>query len=123
VILITGHADLPLAIAAIRLGAADFIEKPYDADALFDAVRIGLKSVENEERESKKVEIRERMATLANPERQVMDAVVAGHSSEIVAEQLGISKHAVEIHRANIMTKLQAESLSQLVRMVLIAGT
>jgi two-component system, LuxR family, response regulator FixJ len=123
IILITGHADLPLAIAAIRLGAADFIEKPYDADVLLDAVRIGFNSLDNEVKQPKNVKLRERMATLSETERQVLDAVVAGHTSEVVAKQLAISKRGVEIHRANIITKLQAESLSQLVRMVLIAGT
>jgi two-component system, LuxR family, response regulator FixJ len=123
IILITGHADLPLAIQAIRLGAADFIEKPYDADALFAAVRIGFKSVENEAQQLKSVEIRERMAILSELERQVLDAVVAGHTSEFVAERLGIKKRGVDVYRANMMTKMQAESLSQLLRMVLIAGT
>ena len=123
IILITGHADLPLAISAIRLGAADFIEKPYDADVLFDAVRIGFQSLENEVQQLKNVEIRERMAILSEFERQVLDAVVAGHSGEIVAERLGIKKRSVDVYRANMMTKMQAESLSQLLRMILIAGT
>jgi two-component system, LuxR family, response regulator FixJ len=67
--------------------------------------------------------IRERMATLSEPERHLPDAVIAGNTSEFIAEQLSISKRGVEVHRANIMTKLQAESLSQLVRMVLTTGT
>ncbi len=123
IVLITGHVDFPLAIEAIRLGAADLIEKRYDADALFDAVRIGLNPVENVVPQPKKAKIEENIATLSGPERLVLDAVVAGHPGEIVAERLGISKRGVEVHRANIMTKLHAESLSQLVRMVVIATT
>jgi two-component system response regulator FixJ len=87
------------------------------------AVQVGLRSVDDEARDLRNAEIKERMATLSASERQVLDAVVAGHTSEIVAEQLGISKRAAEVHRANIMTKLQAESLSHLLRMVLIAST
>lgn len=98
-------------------------KKPYDEDTLFDAVRVGLNPVENTAPQLKSATIKEKMATLSDPERPVLDAVVAGHSGEIVGERLGISKRSVEVNRANIMTKMQVESLSQLVRMVLIAGT
>ena len=86
-------------------------------------MRVGLNPVENTAPQLNSVTIKEKMATLSDPEHLVLDAVVAGHSGEIAAERLGISKRSVEVHRANIMTKMQVESLSQLVRMVLIAGT
>jgi len=123
VILVTGHADVPLAIEAIKQGAADFIEKPYSSDVLLGAVRAALNSYENNAaREPEKAEIQERMATLSIRERQVLDALLAGNINKIIAHELGISERAVEIHRANVMTKFQATSLSHLVRVALIAS-
>ena len=123
VIVITGHADIPLAVEAMKQGALDFIEKPYDSEVLLGAVRAALSShAQSAARESEKAEIRERMANLSPRERQVLEGLVAGHPNKIIAYDLGISDRTVEIYRANVMTKMQAASLSQLVRMALIAS-
>ena len=122
VIVITGHADVPLAVQAMRQGAVDFIEKPYDSDLLLGAVRAALSSHEKDAaRHSEMAEIRERMAALSTRERQVLDGLVAGHPNKIIAHDLGISDRTVEIYRANVMTKMQATSLSHLVRMALLS--
>ena len=122
VIVITGHADVPLAVQAMRQGAVDFIEKPYDSEVLLGAVRAALSSHEKDAaRHSEMAEIRERMAALSTRERQVLDGLVAGHPNKIIAHDLGISDRTVEIYRANVMTKMQATSLSHLVRMALLS--
>ena len=123
VILVTGHADVPLAIESIRRGAVDFIEKPYSSDVLLGAVRAALSAhVSNATCEPEKADIQQRIATLSIQERHVLDALVAGRLNKIIAGELGISERSVEIHRANVMTKLHATSLSHLVRLVLIAS-
>jgi two-component system, LuxR family, response regulator FixJ len=122
VIVITGHDDVSLAVEAMKQGAVDFIEKPYDSEVLLGAVRAALSSHEQSEaRESQKAEVRERMAALSPRERQVLDGLVAGRPNKIIAYDLGISDRTVEIYRANVMSKMQATSLSHLVRMALIA--
>jgi two-component system response regulator FixJ len=124
VIVITGHADVPLAVEAIRQGAVDFIEKPYDGDVLLRAVRAALSSHgETSARELEKTAIRERIASLSPRERQVLDGLVAGQPNKIIADDHQISPRTVEIYRANVMTKMQATSLSHLVRMALISAT
>jgi two-component system, LuxR family, response regulator FixJ len=123
VIVITGHADVPLAVEAMKQGAVDFIEKPYESKVLLDAVRSALRSHEQSAaRESEKAAFRERMAGLSPRERQVLSGLVAGHPNKMIAHELGISDRTVEIYRANVMTKMEATSLSQLVRMALIAS-
>jgi two-component system response regulator FixJ len=123
VIVITGHGDIPLAVDAMKLGAADFFEKPYDDDALLAAVHAALDRRDNADKESAaRAEINERLATLSNRERQVLDGLVAGKPNKIIAYDHGISPRTVEIYRANVMTKMQAASLSELVRMAMIAG-
>ena len=116
VIVITGPADVPLAVQAMRQGAVDFIEKPYDSEVLLGAVRAALSSHEKDAaRYSETAEIRERMAALSSRERQVLDGLVAGQPNKIIAHDLGISDRTVEIYRANVMTKMEATSLSHLV--------
>jgi two-component system, LuxR family, response regulator FixJ len=122
VIVITGHGDVSLAVEAMKEGAVDFIEKPYDSEVLLGAVRNALSLHEQSAaRESEKAEIGERMAVLSPRERQVLDGLVAGRPNKIIAHDLGISDRTVEIYRANVMSKMQATSLSHLVRMALIA--
>ena len=123
VIVMTGHGDVPLAVEAMKLGALDFVEKPFNDDALIASVRSALgeakrHSVHEEERK----EIDARLAQLTARERQVLDGLVAGQPNKVIAYELGISSRTVEIYRANVMTKMQANSLSELVRMALVTG-
>ena len=123
VIVITGHGDVPLAVEAIRIGAVDFLEKPFDDEALLTAVQAALKWKDADDgREAERREFARRIMSLSGRERQVLDALVAGHPNKIIASDLGISPRTVEIYRANLMTKMQAASLSQLVRMAMLAG-
>jgi two-component system, LuxR family, response regulator FixJ len=121
VIVMTGQADVPIAIEAIRAGAADFIEKPYDDEILVGSVKAALNRPEERAREAQSAEIRERLAALSRPEHRVLKSLVDGRPHKTMAFDLGISAHAVDIHRASVMTKMQATSLSHLVRMVLLA--
>lgn len=123
VIVITGHGDVPLAVEAMKLGALDFFEKPFDDEALLAAVRAAMdRYAKDLKRESDKAAISERIAALSPRERQVLEGLVAGHANKNIAFDLGISPRTVEIYRANVMTKMQAGSLSELVRMALLAG-
>jgi two-component system response regulator FixJ len=124
VIVMTGHGDVPLAVEAMKLGAFDFIEKPFDDDALLASVRGALGVQEkNSREESQRQEIENRLTQLSTRERQVLDGLVAGQANKVIAFELGISPRTVEIYRANVMTKMQANSLSDLVRMALVSGT
>ena len=123
VIVITGHGDIALAVEAMKLGAIDFFEKPYDDEALLAAVRPALNRQEDEaKRESLKIEIQARLAELTTREAQVLKGLVAGKPNKIIAFDLEISPRTVEIYRANVMTKMNAASLSELVRMAILAG-
>ena len=124
VIVITGHGDVPLAVEAIKAGAADFIEKPYEGELLLEAVRSAL-SVQGADakQEAERTEIQRRMADLSPRERQTLDGLVAGQPNKTIAYDLGVSDRTVEIYRANVMTKMQATSLSHLVRMTLISDS
>ena len=123
VIVITGHGDVPLAVEAMKLGAVDFLEKPFEEDALLAAVRGALQDQEKAgEREALRDEIAQRLAKLSERERQVLAGLVAGSPNKTIAFDLGISPRTVEVYRANLMTKMKAGSLSELVRMALIAG-
>jgi two-component system response regulator FixJ len=123
VIVITGHGDVPLAVEAMKAGAFDFIEKPYDGEVLVGAVRSALSAhATDEQRGFEKARVQEKLADLSPRERQVLDGLVAGQPNKIIAHNLGISARTVEIYRANVMTKMQATSLSRLVRMALISA-
>jgi two-component system response regulator FixJ len=124
VIVITGHGDIPLAVEAMKYGATDFFEKPYDDDALLAAVRSALNRQEGHaQKQAERAALNERLATLSNRERQVLEGLVAGKPNKIIAFDYGISPRTVEIYRANVMTKMQADSLSALVRMTLLAAS
>jgi len=123
VIVITGHGDIALAVEAMKMGAVDFLEKPFDDDVLLASVRSALTRSEKDARLGvEHAELNDRIATLSNREREVLEGLVAGHPNKIIAYDLGISPRTVEIYRANVMTKMKAPSLSELVRMALIAG-
>lgn len=123
VIVITGHADIALAVEAMKSGAVDFMEKPFDDDVMLRAVRTALvRHGEALEQGQERAAIRRRLATLSNREQQVLDGLVAGHANKRIAHELDISPRTVEIYRAHVMTKMEAASLSELVRMALIVG-
>jgi two-component system response regulator FixJ len=123
VIVITGHGDIPLAVEAMKYGAEDFFEKPFDDDALLKAVHSAFSRLEGVAQKTvERAALNERLATLSNRERQVLEGLVAGKPNKIIAFDYDISPRTVEIYRANVMTKMQAASLSELVRMALIAG-
>lgn len=121
VIVMTGHADVPLAIEAVRAGVKDFIEKPFDDDALLASIRTSMAGqAQAAEQAGRDTELRERLASLSSRERQVLDGLVAGHANKVIAYDLEISPRTVEVYRANVMTKMQARSLSELVRMTML---
>jgi two-component system response regulator FixJ len=123
VIVITGHGDVPLAVEAMKAGVMDFLEKPFENDVLLSAVRAAFRRVAGaQETGEKKREIGARMDSLSPRERDVLNGLVAGQPNKVIAFDLGISPRTVEIYRANVMTKMQAASLSDLVRMALLVG-
>jgi two-component system response regulator FixJ len=123
VIVITGHGDVPLAVEAMKHGAVDFLEKPYEDELLLGSVRSALnRSLQEATRDAKRAEVEARLATLTHREREVLEGLVAGKPNKIIAFDLAISPRTVEIYRANVMTKMGAASLSELVRMALVSG-
>src|SRR5215510_5433121 len=123
VIVVTGHGDVPLAVEAMKIGAAEFLEKPFDDEVLLNAVRSALnKQNTDSKRQAERADIDSRLAALSNRERDVLQGLVSGLANKQIAFNLGISPRTVEIYRANLMTKMQASSLSDLVRMALVAG-
>jgi two-component system, LuxR family, response regulator FixJ len=123
VIVMTGHGDVPLAVEAMKLGAFDFVEKPFDDEALLASVRAALgEGARHSLQEAERQQIEARLALLSARERQVLDGLIAGQANKVIAYELGISPRTVEIYRANVMTKMQANSLSELVRMALMTG-
>lgn len=122
VVVMTGHGDVPMAVKAMKLGAIDFIEKPFDTNLMIEAVRSALRSGGT----LAKVEVNPSLAAhverLTARERDVLEHLVAGRSNKEVGRELGISPRTVEIHRARLMEKMTAESLAQLVRMAIEAG-
>lgn len=120
VIIITGHGDVAMAVRALKAGASDFIEKPFDEDVLLRAVDAALDKGTRAFRERQALaDIEARVADLTPREREVMDLVVQGMPNKAVAADLAISVRTVEIHRARVMEKMAAKSLSELVRMAL----
>ena len=124
VIVITGHGDVPLAVEAMKFGAADFLEKPFDDEVLLASVRSALdRSEASAALETERAEIRARIATLTHREREVLDGLIAGHPNKIIAADLGISQRTVENHRASIMKKTGAKSLPALARLAMAAAS
>jgi len=123
VIVITGHGDIALAVEAMKIGAVDFLEKPFDDDHLLAAVKSALdREADLAQRNAEVNGIHDKLAALSNRERQVLEGLVAGNANKNIAFDLGISPRTVEIYRANLMTKMAANSLSDLVRMAMMAG-
>jgi two-component system response regulator FixJ len=122
VIVITGHGDVPLAVQAMKLGARDFIEKPFDTADLMTSIRECLIETANSTAMNPDREISQRLERLTPREREVLEQLVIGRSNKAIARELAISPRTVEIHRARVMEKMCAGSLSQLVRMAFAAG-
>lgn len=120
VIIVTGHGDIPMAVEAMRTGVVDFLEKPFSEERILAALkRAGrVKAHEGPPGEAH-VEIQARLDSLSERERQVLDRVITGHPNKVIARDLGISPRTVEIYRAKLMTKMQADNLASLVRMAL----
>ena len=121
VIVMTGHGDIPLAVQAMKLGAADFVEKPFEDERLIEAVRMALRSVAPAVDEAK-AEALAKIETLSARERQVMEGLAKGLSNKAIARDYEISPRTVEVYRAHVMTKLQARSLSDVVRIAIRSG-
>lgn len=122
VIMITGHADVPMAIQAMHAGVADFLEKPFSDEAILTAVRTAIARQQDRDAvQQERAFILGRLASLSGREQEVMDGLVEGKANKIIAWELSISARTVEVYRANVMTKMQARTLSELVRMAMIA--
>jgi two-component system response regulator FixJ len=119
-IVVTGHGEIPLAVEAMKLGAVDFLEKPFEDEAVLRAVRAAMDRQASEWTGGSKQEIRARIAALSAREKQVLEGIVAGKANKIIAHDLGISPRTVEVYRAHVMTKMAAGSVSELVKMAII---
>ena len=120
VILMTGHADVPLAIQALRAGVADFIEKPFTDEAMLSAIMATAKvQLQNEEQTLAKTETARRLATLTGRERQVLDRLVEGKANKVIAHELDISARTVEVYRTGLKRKMGGRTLAELVRLAL----
>lgn len=120
VIVMTGHADVPLAVKAMKAGAVDFVEKPFEEKTIVASIRRAFDmGIEAAREEAEGAQIGQRIAQLTPREREVLDALIAGKPNKIIAYELAISPRTVEIHRARVMEKMEARTLSDLVRMAL----
>lgn len=123
VIIITGHGDVPVAVRAMKAGAVDFIEKPFSDQTLLDRVRSALdRDLAERARQQEELELRRRVDRLSPREREVMTGVVAGKLNKEIAQDLGLSHKTIEVHRAHVMQKMEADSLAMLVRMAMVTG-
>jgi two-component system response regulator FixJ len=123
IVIMTGHGDVPLAVEAMKQGAVDFLEKPFEDDRLIAMIETAIHRAEPAARtEALTQEIAARIASLSPRERQVMDGLIAGLSNKLIARDYDISPRTIEVYRANVMTKMQANSLSELVRLAMRAG-
>lgn len=118
IIFISGHGDVPMAVEAMQKGAVDFIQKPFRDQELLDRIHEALeKDLESRVERDEQSQVQDRMGTLTKREREVLELVVTGKPNKVIAYELGVSQRTVEIHRARVMEKMQAQSLADLVRM------
>ena len=123
ILIMTGHGDVPLAVEAMKLGAVDFLEKPFEDDRLMAMLDVAIRQAEPAAKnEAIAQDIAARVASLSPRERQVMEGLIAGLSNKLIAREYDISPRTIEVYRANVMTKMQANSLSELVRLAMRAG-
>lgn len=123
VVMMTGHGDVPLAVEAMKLGAVDFLEKPFEDDRLTAMIDQAIRQAEpTAKHEAIAQEIAARVALLSPREHQVLEGLIAGLSNKLIAREYDISPRTIEVYRANVMTKMQANSLSELVRMAMRVG-
>jgi len=122
-IVVTGHAEVAMAVRAVKAGAIDFIEKPFSDQLLLDRVRQALE-IDRQSREvrARREEARRRLASLSAREREVLELVAAGKANKEVAAALGLSPKTVEVHRAHVMAKMAVDSLAELIRVAILAG-
>lgn len=121
VIVITAHADVPLAVRAIKAGAVDLLEKPFDGEALLKAIRLALNRGPDAALDAEAAAARERITRLTGREKEVLSGILGGRSNKLIAHDLGTSVRTVEAHRAHLMAKMRAGNLSELVRLSLLA--
>ncbi|WP_421932868.1 response regulator FixJ [Phenylobacterium sp.] len=122
IVMITGHGDVPLAVEAMKAGVTDFLEKPFNDEALLNAIKVALSETAPGAGAVLAEPFRELLAQLSPRETEVLRGVVEGKANKVIAFELGISPRTVEVYRANVMTKTGAASLSELIRMALLAG-
>lgn len=123
ILIMTGHGDIPLAVEAMKLGAIDFLEKPFEDERLITMIETAIRQAEPAAKnDAIAQDIVARIATLSPRERQVMDGLMAGLSNKLIAREYDISPRTIEVYRANVMTKMGANSLSELVRLAMRAG-
>lgn len=123
ILIMTGHGDVPLAVEAMKLGAVDFLEKPFEDDRLIAMIETAIRQAQPAAKsEAIAQDLAARVASLSPRERQVMEGLVAGLSNKLIAREYDISPRTIEVYRANVMTKMQASSLSELVRLAMRAG-
>ena len=123
ILIMTGHGDVPLAVEAMKFGAVDFLEKPFEDDRLTAMIESAIRQAESAAQSKALVQdIAARVASLSPRERQVMEGLIAGLSNKLIARDYGISPRTIEVYRANVMTKMQAGSLSELMRLAMRAG-
>ena len=121
IIVMTAHADVQLAVQAMKRGAFDFLEKPFDGDALLSSIRNALMhQVDKSARDTETRMLQDRLTKLTSREREVLLGLLKGQQNKVIAAELGIGVRTVEAHRASVMTKMQARSLSELLRMALV---
>ena len=122
-IIVTGHGDVPLAVRAMKGGALDFIQKPFNAKAILESTKSAMSRVAEPQQANRlAVEARSRFESLSQREREVLQGLLTGLPNKTIAHELGLSPRTVEIHRARVMEKMRARSLSELVRLGLAAG-
>lgn len=123
IVIITGHGDVPLAVEAMKLGAVDFLEKPFEDDRVIGMIDGAIRQGEPAAKDEAVTRaLAARIGSLSPRERQVMEGLIAGLSNKLIARDYDISPRTIEVYRANVMTKMQANSLSELVRLAMRAG-